>query len=51
MTVDNVLDAVNHGIKREMSKAFKAQATTLNALTGKGAIDEHVVDGVAVDEE
>lgn len=45
-TVDNVLDAVKHGIKREMSKTIKA-----NPLNGDAAIDENVVGGVAVDRE
>lgn len=48
MTVDNVLDAVNHGIKREMSKASKAQ-TKSSVLASEEAINEN--DGVAVEGE
>lgn len=47
MTVDNVLDAVNHGIKREMTKASRAQTTKLGVLASEEAIEEHV-DGVAI---
>ena len=49
ITVDSVLDAVNHGIKREMSS--KAQSTKLSALINEKTIDETVADGVAADDE
>ena len=51
ITVDSVLDAVNHGIKREMSKASKAQSTKLSALINEKSIDETVANGVPVDDE
>lgn len=46
ITVDNVLGAVNYGMKRE-----KAKSTKMNALPSNGTIDENVVDGVAADDE
>ena len=49
ITVDSVLDAVNHGITREMSS--KAQSTKVSAHINEKTIDETVADGVAADDE
>ena len=51
ITVDSVLDAVNHGITREMGKASKAQSTKLRALIKEKSMDERAADGVAVDDK
>lgn len=39
-TVDTVLDAVKHGIKREMDKATKKKMMTQNAVNGDSVIEE-----------
>ena len=45
-TVDNVLDAVKHGIQREMNKAAKVKAMNGKAVDGVTPIEEDLTDGV-----
>ena len=42
-TVDTVLDAVKHGMQREMHKFMKAKMMAQNAVDGDAVIEEHPV--------
>ncbi|KAL2038219.1 hypothetical protein N7G274_009167 [Stereocaulon virgatum] len=48
-TVDNVLDAVKHGMKREMGKATKKKAMAQSAVDGEAMIEEHPITEAALD--
>ncbi|KAL6715572.1 hypothetical protein ACLMJK_006533 [Lecanora helva] len=48
-TVDTVLDAVKHGIQREVNKAAKAKASMQNGKHGNITIEENPLEGAVVD--
>jgi HAD superfamily hydrolase (TIGR01456 family) len=48
-TVDTVLDAVKHGMKREMDKATKKKAMAQSAVDGEAVIEEHPITEAALD--
>lgn len=47
-TVDTVLDAVKHGMKRQANKASKVQMMEQNAVDGHAVIEEHPAEEEAV---
>ena len=48
-TVDTVLDAVKHGMRREMDKTTKKKAMPQSAVDGEAVIEEHPVTEAALD--
>ncbi|KAK3178591.1 hypothetical protein OEA41_000728 [Lepraria neglecta] len=50
-TVDTVLDAVKHGIKREMDRAIKKKIMAQSAVDGEAVIEEHPATEAALDRE
>ena len=50
-TVDTVLDAVKHGIKREMDRAIKKKIMAQSAVDGEAVIEEHPATEAALDGE